>query len=424
MAKRILKVQLMHTTGSTDCIGRKREPSAHDPAQLNRRTIMPARPIAQNAQSRRLSEPTFEPVRLRKAVGRMPSFPLFARARLLSERPSDVTSEADHVTDEHPVDGGSILGRVEPKLSVVIATRDRPELLDRCLKALAASLGPGDEILVCDSASRDPRVKDVSDRNAARWVRLEQAGTSRARNAGWRDATNEVVAFIDDDVFVAEGWARAARRAMRDFTDVAFVTGRVTVPPWQPDVTHPVAVDDYAEIDEIAPGDPRPRGGSGNLVIRRGALMRVGGFDEALGPGARFRSAEDKDLFDRLLLCAVRGRFDPEVLAFHEQWRSRTDRLRVDWAYAIGGGARVAKLLRLDRRQARRVAKEVFLRWGLFGLLHAIRQRYKTGVAAASLRLIGASWGFVIGLTARVVDGHFRTTRTAATTAAGRGRVG
>src|SRR4051795_77531 len=44
----------------------------------------------------------------------------------------------------------------ETPLSIVVATRDRPELLGRCLAALATSVRSGDEVLVVDSASREP----------------------------------------------------------------------------------------------------------------------------------------------------------------------------------------------------------------------------------------------------------------------------
>src|SRR5260370_32337312 len=40
-----------------------------------------------------------------------------------------------------------------PPLSVVVPTRDRPQLLGGCLAALRASLGPQDELIVADSAS-------------------------------------------------------------------------------------------------------------------------------------------------------------------------------------------------------------------------------------------------------------------------------
>ena len=52
-------------------------------------------------------------------------------------------------------------------VSVVLPTRDRPAMLERCLAGLAAALGPDDQLVVVDSASTDPAVGQVARDRAA-----------------------------------------------------------------------------------------------------------------------------------------------------------------------------------------------------------------------------------------------------------------
>ena len=292
-------------------------------------------------------------------------------------------------------------------MSVVVPTRDRVELLERCLAGLENALGDGDEILVVDSGSRDRRVAEVARSHGARCLRVETPGASIARNRGWRAARHDLIAFIDDDVLVTAQWAPNLRSAFGTDPTLGFATGRLSLRAAQAGMHAPASVDEHTTPEELRPGDPRPRGVAGNLAVRAWALDRVGGFDEMLGPGKGFRAAEDLDLFDRLLLAGVRGRYEPAMSAAHDQWRTRWQRLTLNWAYGVGAGARLAKLGRLHPRLARRVVDDVLLRWGVRDLVACVRRGYKFGAAAALLRIAGILAGFVMALRVPVRGGHF-----------------
>src|SRR5579885_1919520 len=103
------------------------------------------------------------------------------------------------------------------RLSVVVPTYRRPELLARCLGALAAqTLPPSDyEIVAADDAASDATRGQVEAFAAAvpvavRYVPVTGAhGPAAARNAGWRAARGAVIAFTDDDTVPAPGWLAA-----------------------------------------------------------------------------------------------------------------------------------------------------------------------------------------------------------------------
>src|SRR4051794_36533559 len=104
------------------------------------------------------------------------------------------------------------------RISVVIPTYRRPDLLERCLAALAAqTLEPGEyEIIVADDAAseitraqidrwrdRAPNVRYVAVSNGPR-------GPATARNVGWRASSGAIVAFTDDDTIPARDWLERA----------------------------------------------------------------------------------------------------------------------------------------------------------------------------------------------------------------------
>lgn len=292
--------------------------------------------------------------------------------------------------------------------SVVLPTRDRPARLQRCLASLAEALAPGDELIVVDSASRDPEVAAIARAAGALVVRCERPGVDRARNAGWRRATHDAVLFVDDDVVVEAGWADALVAALAAHPEVGFVTGRIDALPGEGDTDRPVAVKDDDAPARLTAATTGTLGHSASLAVRRVALEGIGGFDEAMGAGARFQSSPEVDLFDRLFAAGWAGWYEPASRAWHEQWRDRRQLVVLDWRYGMGAGARLAKLVRSDRSRARRVAREVLWTTGLRTAWSDLRSGYQTGVVLRLAQVLGAVVGFVAARPVPVRDGHYR----------------
>jgi glycosyltransferase involved in cell wall biosynthesis len=275
-------------------------------------------------------------------------------------------------------------------LSVVVPTRNRPEHLRACVAALLADLESHDELLVLDSASSPPVALDDE---RVTVLRCDEAGASRARNAGWRAARHDLVAFVDDDVRVLPGWADAHVAAFRD-EDVAFVTGAVGVPAGQEDRERPVAVTTLTSATRLTAETTGTLGASANLAVRVSALQEVGGFDERLGPGTWTRAAEDLDLFDRLFSSGHLGRFEPAAAAVHDQWRSRRELLRLDHGYGVGLGVRLVLLRRRGQRQrARATARDAVWEGTLLTGWRDLRKGYQFGALLALVRIAGTCTG-------------------------------
>jgi glycosyltransferase involved in cell wall biosynthesis len=89
-----------------------------------------------------------------------------------------------------------------PAVSVVVATRDRPQLLAEALDAILAQryAGPIEVLAVFDQAEPDTGlVREEPDRTVRVLRNARTPGLAGARNTGIEAATGDYVAFCDDD---------------------------------------------------------------------------------------------------------------------------------------------------------------------------------------------------------------------------------
>jgi GT2 family glycosyltransferase len=191
---------------------------------------------------------------------------------------------------------------MRPRISVVVPTYRRADLLERCLAALARQNLPGRQfeiIVVHDGPSTSMR------RFAAHWRRRlsrtsgpvlryrapPHGGPAAARNAGWRIARAPIVAFTDDDTVPDPHWLAAALDVF-SACGIDAAWGRIAIPLG-------LAPTDY-ELD--AARLAHAEFATANCFCRKRALHAIGGFDE------RFEIAwrEDSDLFFRLLASGAR----------------------------------------------------------------------------------------------------------------------
>jgi len=293
-------------------------------------------------------------------------------------------------------------------VTIVVPTRDRPEQLATCLASIRGALRPGDELIVVDSAStRADEVAAVVAAAGAELVRCDRPGVGRARNAGWRSGHMEIVLFTDDDVVVDAGWRDALTAAVASDPGAGFVTGRI-MPPAGEQPSRDVAIkrdDTAAAYDATSVGN---LGHGASLATRRTVLERLDGWDESMGIGGRFGAAPEHDFFDRCFGLGLTGRFEPAALAWHSQWRGPRRLLLLDARYGYGSGARIAKLLRTDRRRARLVRADN-LRWNRRELVRELRARQLYPALGSLLQLLAMPLGLVRAIVVPLDGGHFRS---------------
>lgn len=89
-----------------------------------------------------------------------------------------------------------------PTVSVIIATRDRPALLQRALDAVHSQdyAGVIECVVVFDQSEVDPTIESDSNFRPVRSVRNQRTpGLAGARNSGILVASGDLIAFCDDD---------------------------------------------------------------------------------------------------------------------------------------------------------------------------------------------------------------------------------
>ncbi|HEX5444849.1 MAG TPA: glycosyltransferase [Pirellulales bacterium] len=195
------------------------------------------------------------------------------------------------------------------QISVVVPTYHRHDMLRRCLMALAAQRFDAGafEVIVADDAADVSTRRLVETEAAAASYRLRYLpvaatqGPAAARNAGWRAAEAEFIAFTDDDCLPQPGWLASGVEALTGGADAAW--GRLEMPlPPRP-----------TDYQRDAAGLARAVFVTANCFCRRAALEQVGGFDE------RFTAAwrEDSDLYFSLLEHRCRIVHASDALVIH-----------------------------------------------------------------------------------------------------------
>jgi mycofactocin system glycosyltransferase len=212
-------------------------------------------------------------------------------------------------------------GRAAPTVTVVVPVRDRSAALDDCLTALADTA----PVVVVDDGSDDPEaVAAVCERHRARLLRRERSGgPGAARNDAITVLDSELVALVDSDCGVSDGWLEALTPMFAD-PDIGAAAPRVRPQP------HRGARSVLARFAEArspldmggAPGEVGPDRKiryvpTAALVARRTAMAE--GFDPDL------RVGEDVDLVWRMCDAGWQVRFDPSVTVWHDEpttWRA------------------------------------------------------------------------------------------------------
>lgn len=94
-------------------------------------------------------------------------------------------------------------------VSVIVVTRDRPELLQRLLGSLVAQTRPADEVLIVNNGSTrsyESVFAEFDPHLPLRTVMEANPGIPQARNRGIAEAKGEIIVFTDDDCVAESTW--------------------------------------------------------------------------------------------------------------------------------------------------------------------------------------------------------------------------
>jgi len=266
-----------------------------------------------------------------------------------------------------------------PRMTVQIATHNRPDLLRRCLDSVAVVDYPAFDVIVIDNAPSDDEaraaVRDWERANpdvAVRYLREPIAGAARAHNRGLEVAEGDWVVRTDDDVVVDPQWLGAIADAATCASDVQCVTGLILAAEFG------TATQDRLEqfggyalgfvrrhVDMAAhrPDDPlfpftTGRLGSGaNISFDAARLRARGGFDDALGPGTPAKGGEDLlALFD-VLADGGGVVYEPSALVWHWNRPDYASLQQLMYDYGVGVTAYLTAAIMREPGLVARIAR-------------------------------------------------------------------
>jgi glycosyltransferase involved in cell wall biosynthesis len=301
-----------------------------------------------------------------------------------------------------------------PTLTVAVCTKDRPENLRRCLESIFKlhpdNSSPGFEILVIDNAPADEQTKElVASLDGVSYIREPKAGLDFARNRALKEATGELIAYLDDDVIVDRIWLDGLQEAWAENPDAAAFTGMVL--PYELTTTAQILFEkrggfgrgfEKIRYGQILPGNPLYPCGPGifgagcNMAFRREVLLKLGGFDEALDTGRPLPGGGDLDIFYRVIRAGYSLVYEPQYLVFHQHRRDLAGLRRQYWTWGLGLMAFVVKSYQQDISQRSKL--QLLVGWWFKDQLHQLMLSFIGRHVLPPSMILAELGGGVVGL--------------------------
>ena len=293
-------------------------------------------------------------------------------ARIEAHHAADERAASDRPVDPVPGEPPCAVARhaalsAAPSVSVVVATRERPQQLARCLDSLLNLRYPRFEIIVVDNApvtDSTARLVEERYRDLVTYAEEPARGLANAHNRGLAEAAGSIVAFTDDDVVADRDWLAALVEAFADSPRAGCVTGLIL--PAQLDTAAQAMlerrggfakgfsrVEHGASLPGTHPLFPFTAGrlGSGaNMAFRADALRLTGGFDPSTGTGTVARGGDDLLAFFRIAAAGHTVVYQPDALIWHHHRRETAALADQAFGYGVGLGAYLAAAITREPR--------------------------------------------------------------------------
>jgi GT2 family glycosyltransferase len=223
------------------------------------------------------------------------------------------------------------------QVSVIIPTYNRLDRLKRVLEAFERQAYPLDKfeiIIVSDGSSdgTDAFLRSLATPLHLRALTQPNQGVAAARNNGLKQATADLILFLDDDVVPSPQLIAEHVRMHTAHPEDVIVLGPMLTPDdfsmsawvrWE----QAMLVKQY---QAMLSGEYQPTARqfyTGNTSLARTYLIEEGGFDE------HFRRAEDVELAYRLAQRGLRFLFNPNAIGYHYAERSFRSWIEIPYLY-------------------------------------------------------------------------------------------
>lgn len=212
------------------------------------------------------------------------------------------------------------------RVTVLICTSGRPQLLERCLSAIVAGTEiPHQLVVVNGTDGQTPRVVEHYAANFPEVVLVEHPNRNLAtlRNLGLPYCSGDIVAMTDDDAIPDCQWIATIRSAHSTHQSAGGIGGAVR----GADSDFVSRVADVVVFPDPKPGRPIHTLPTVNMSYKREAMDAVGDFDQTLFRG------EDVDFNWRMIRAGYDLAFEPALKVRHQHRSTLLGFLRQQYMY-------------------------------------------------------------------------------------------
>jgi glycosyltransferase involved in cell wall biosynthesis len=202
------------------------------------------------------------------------------------------------------------------KVSLILATKNRVEEVDRFVRSLTEQGYVDLELIVVDQ-NEDDRLAAILAQSNLRFSIIHlrsKSGLSHARNVGISVATGDIISFPDDDCWYPKTLLSRVVGEFRNRDSIDGLTGR------SEDGEGKASGGSFSRSQgRVDLKNVWKRGISYTIFLRSSVCVAVGSFDEELGVGARtpFGSGEETDYLIRTIKLGFNIQYLPDLVVFH-----------------------------------------------------------------------------------------------------------
>ncbi len=166
------------------------------------------------------------------------------------------------------------------RVSVILLTKNSASTIQKSIESVFHQTRPPDEVVVVDGNSSDDTLEVVKD-YPVKLVTEPGLGFGHARNLGFKNASGDIVFFLDSDCYAEPNWIENALPHFDSNPEIVGVTGQTRLWNSESAVARFLAhvggrtnMPTESRFMKIAP--------TMNLALRRKVIDQAGGFDETL----------------------------------------------------------------------------------------------------------------------------------------------
>ena len=223
------------------------------------------------------------------------------------------------------------------KISLILATLNREELLKKAVISILNQSYQNFEIIIIDQSDKKNDKISLLD-NRIKYYHIDRRGLSLARNIGISYATGDIIGLTDDDATYTKDVLERVVKKFEKNKNLYLVSGIIVDP-----ITNEVCLGGMKKnYENITTNNILNTCISSSMFIRKN-FFDDHQFDELFGVGTNWGSAEETDIALQILYLAHKGIFSPDIVIKHPRVKKEKIPLDKLKKYSLGFGAMCAK---------------------------------------------------------------------------------